>query len=82
MAVLEIKTPGTALLSRQEYRGGVFGPSSELVSAITQVLDQVNKLQRHLPPQGRQSSAWVGVSRNKSRSGRRNDPRCRAQAFL
>ncbi|RJT23813.1 DUF4263 domain-containing protein [Mesorhizobium waimense] len=45
IAVLEIKTPGMALLSKKEYRGGVFGPSSELVAAVTQILDQINKLQ-------------------------------------
>ncbi|PRX02607.1 UNVERIFIED_ORG: uncharacterized protein DUF4263 [Martelella mediterranea] len=45
IAVLEIKTAHTKLLAKREYRGGVFGPSSELVAAATQVLDQVNHLQ-------------------------------------
>ena len=48
IAVLEIKTAHTKLLARREYRGGVFGPSSELVAAVTQVLDQVNHLQRDI----------------------------------
>lgn len=45
LAVLEIKTPGMALLAHKEYRSGVYGPAPELVSAVTQVLDQVNHLQ-------------------------------------
>ncbi|NGN45129.1 DUF4263 domain-containing protein [Mesorhizobium sp. CGMCC 1.15528] len=45
LAILEIKTPATTLLSAREYRGGVYGPSPELVSAVTQLLDQVNHLQ-------------------------------------
>lgn len=34
-----------ALLNNKEYRAGVYGPSPELVSAVTQLLDQVNQLQ-------------------------------------
>lgn len=45
LAVLEIKTPSMALLNSKEYRAGVYGPAPELVSAVTQVLDQVNQLQ-------------------------------------
>ncbi|CAN7706681.1 Shedu immune nuclease family protein [Mesorhizobium sp. LjNodule214] len=45
IAVLEIRTPGMELISKRQYRGGVFAPSSELVGAVAQILDQVNKLQ-------------------------------------
>lgn len=45
VAVLEIKTPDTPLLGKTEYRGEVYGPSSHLVGGVTQVLDQVNRLQ-------------------------------------
>lgn len=45
LAILEIKTPGMPLLSSKEYRSGVYGPSPDLVSAVTQVLDQMNHLQ-------------------------------------
>lgn len=37
-ALLEIKTPQTELLSKTEYRDGVYPPSSELSGAITQAL--------------------------------------------
>lgn len=43
-ALVELKRPKTALLAKTEYRGGVFGPSKELMSAVTQVLDQRVKL--------------------------------------
>ncbi|TGR23152.1 MULTISPECIES: Shedu immune nuclease family protein [unclassified Mesorhizobium] len=48
MAVLEIKTPSTPLLSKRPYRDAVYGPSSELAGAITQVLDQVQRLQSQI----------------------------------
>ncbi|SKB69474.1 Shedu immune nuclease family protein [Luteibacter sp. 22Crub2.1] len=44
LAVIEIKTPGTALLAR-EYRGGVHPPSSELSGTVAQALDQRAQLQ-------------------------------------
>ncbi|MGA3561821.1 Shedu immune nuclease family protein [Melissospora conviva] len=40
VAIIEIKKPNTPLIQQKEYRGGVYGPSSELTSSITQVLDQ------------------------------------------
>lgn len=43
-ALVELKRPKTALLAKTEYRGGVFGPSKELMGAVTQVLDQRIKL--------------------------------------
>ena len=43
-ALVELKRPNTALLAHTEYRGGVFGPSKELMGAVTQVLDQRVKL--------------------------------------
>lgn len=42
--LVELKRPNTALLAHTEYRGGVFGPSKELMGAVTQVLDQRVKL--------------------------------------
>lgn len=40
VAIIEIKKPGTPVTQQNQYRGGVYGPSAELTSAITQVLDQ------------------------------------------
>jgi hypothetical protein len=36
--VVELKTPATALLQREEYRNGVFPPSRDLAGAVTQTL--------------------------------------------
>ncbi|OQM77628.1 Shedu immune nuclease family protein [Manganibacter manganicus] len=44
IAILEIKTPGMELVSRKQYRGGVLAPSPELVGAVVQTLDQIDKL--------------------------------------
>ena len=44
IAVLEIKTPDTELVGKREYRGGVYTASGELVGAVAQVLDQIDKL--------------------------------------
>lgn len=45
LAIVEIKTPETALLQNTAYRGqDVFGPNSELSSAMTQVLSQQSEL--------------------------------------
>jgi hypothetical protein len=43
-ALVEIKRPKTPLLNMKEYRGGVYGPSRELMGSIAQVLDQRLKL--------------------------------------
>lgn len=40
VAIIEIKKPGTPLLQHKEYRGGVYGPSTELTGSIAQALDQ------------------------------------------
>lgn len=44
IAVLEIKKPSMSLLASKPYRAGVYPPSSELAGAVTQALDQIEKL--------------------------------------
>ena len=45
LAIVEIKTPETAMLQGTPYRGqDVFGPNSELSGAVTQVLFQQSEL--------------------------------------
>ena len=39
-AIVEIKTPGTALLKKTAYRGETYPPSGHLVGAVNQVLNQ------------------------------------------
>lgn len=47
LAIVEIKTPETALLQGTAYRGqDVFGPNSELSGAMTQVLFQQSELRQ------------------------------------
>lgn len=47
LAIVEIKTPETALLQGTSYRGqDVFGPNSELSGAMTQVLFQQSELRQ------------------------------------
>jgi hypothetical protein len=47
LAIVEIKTPETALLQGTSYRGQhVFGPNSELSGAVTQVLFQQSELRQ------------------------------------
>lgn len=48
MAVLEIKTPTAELIGNREYRAGVYGPSGELVGAVAQVLDQIDKVRSNI----------------------------------
>ena len=45
-AIIEIKTPGTELMTNKEYRSGVFSPSSELSGAINQALGQKHRLEK------------------------------------
>lgn len=45
LALIEIKTPDTALLGKVPYREGVYAPSRDLSGSITQVLDQKYQLQ-------------------------------------
>ena len=40
VAIFEIKKPSTPLMKQVEYRGGVYGPSSDLSGSIVQILDQ------------------------------------------
>lgn len=47
LSIIEIKTPQTDLLGKKEYRGGIHAPSTELSSAVAQVLDQRWQLQRN-----------------------------------
>ena len=47
VAIVEIKTPDLALLRGTAYREGVFAPSAELSSAISQTLHYRDKLMRH-----------------------------------
>lgn len=42
-ALVEIKTPQTKLLGNREYRGGIYGPYSDLTATVTQNLDQIAK---------------------------------------
>ncbi|MBC3910923.1 Shedu immune nuclease family protein [Undibacterium umbellatum] len=47
LAIVEIKTPETVLLQGTAYRGqDIFGPNSELSSAVTQVLFQQSELKQ------------------------------------
>lgn len=64
LAIVEIKTPETILLRAKAYRGQeVFGPTSDLSGAVTQVLFQQNELRqrwmyhRHDTPGLQQSGA-------------------------
>jgi hypothetical protein len=49
LAIIEIKKPGTELLTRQAYRDDVHSLSPELSGTIVQVLDQRFKLHKTLP---------------------------------
>lgn len=48
LALIEIKTPNTALLEARPYRGDLYGPSRDLSGAINQVLDQRYRLQTEI----------------------------------
>ncbi|MBI5716618.1 MAG: DUF4263 domain-containing protein [Burkholderiales bacterium] len=48
LAIVEIKRPGTDLLSKKEYRGGVYPMSPELAGGVQQLLDQRYQLQRSI----------------------------------
>ena len=45
IALFEIKTPQTPLLGKTPYRAGLYSPASDVVGAISQVLDQKFELQ-------------------------------------
>jgi len=45
-ALFEIKTPATPLLNKKAYRNRLYSPSSDLVGAINQMLDQKNEFQK------------------------------------
>lgn len=46
--IVEIKTPGSKLISSRPYRGNLFSPSTELSSAINQVLDQIYLFEKNI----------------------------------
>ena len=46
-ALIEIKTPGTKLLSK-EYRDGIHSPTAEFAGSINQMLDQKYKFQKEI----------------------------------
>lgn len=48
IALFEIKTPQTPLLNKMVYRGGLYSPATDVVGAISQVLDQRYELQRSI----------------------------------
>ncbi len=50
VSLVEIKTPQTKLLGDREYRGGVYGPSSELSATVVQILDQIGKFIEEIHP--------------------------------
>lgn len=58
VALVEIKKPATQLLETHEYRQGVFGPSKELNSAVSQVLDQAYNLTKNLTGLKESSRQW------------------------
>ena len=47
-AIIEIKTPQTRLLNKSTYRGSVFSPSSHLVGAVNQALQQKRTFEREI----------------------------------
>lgn len=47
VALVEIKRPSTKIVKSSAYRDGVFGITSELSQAVTQVLDQAHQLKSH-----------------------------------
>lgn len=58
VALVEIKTPTTPLVSRSPYRKGVYGVSSELNGALAQVLDQEHKLKSSFAALKQESRIW------------------------
>ena len=48
VAIVEIKTPNTAILHKKRYRDNVYTPSTDLSGAIGQVLDQQRELQANM----------------------------------
>lgn len=57
--IIEIKKPGSSILSNRPYRGNVYGPSKELAGGISQLLDQRYQLQRQLDHAVRNSGETV-----------------------
>lgn len=58
VALVEIKRPTTQIIDNREFRGGVFGPSTELNRAVTQVLDQAYSLTKNLTGLKESSRQW------------------------
>jgi hypothetical protein len=48
IALFEIKTPQISLLNKIPYRGGLYSPTSDVVGAISQILDQKYELQKSI----------------------------------
>ncbi len=48
IALFEIKTPQTFLLNKTAYRDGLYSPASDVVGAISQILDQKYELQKSI----------------------------------
>ena len=47
-AIIEIKTPNTKLLNKSPYRGEIYAPSSHLVGAVNQALNQKHNFEREI----------------------------------
>lgn len=46
--IVEIKRPSALLLASKAYRGQLYSPSSEVTSAVNQVLDQIYQFQKQI----------------------------------
>ena len=49
VCIIEIKTPKTKLVKKDDYRTEVYSPSNELVSAVVQVKEQKDKFLKNFP---------------------------------
>lgn len=49
VCIIEIKTPKTKLIKKDDYRTEVYSPSNELVSAVVQVKEQKDKFLKNFP---------------------------------
>ncbi len=58
LALVEIKTPETAVVESAPYRGDLHGPGRELAGAVNQVLDQRYQLQKTITVLKDSSGIW------------------------
>jgi hypothetical protein len=58
LALVEIKTPETAIVESAPYRGDLHGPGRELAGAVNQVLDQRYQLQKTITVLKDSSGMW------------------------